>query len=101
MSVDFTAGLIIGWEISAEDYYNLPDDCIEEYGLITNCYTEKSEYYIGIHLSNIGTGYAKDITNVPERAVIPNDVYEYLKVMIPDAIAKKPEPSLFLYSRVE
>ena len=34
MSVDFTAGLIIGWEVSAEDYNSLPDDCIEKYGLI-------------------------------------------------------------------
>lgn len=100
MSVDFTAGLIIGWEVSAEDYNSLPDDCIEKFGLITNCYTTNREYYIGICLDSIDAGYATDITNVLERAVIPDDVYKYLKVMIPDVIAKNPEPSLFLYNRV-
>ena len=98
MSVDFRAGIILGWEITKERYDSLPDDIKEYYGFRTNYYSDRGEYFVGVKQEEADEGDSICI-DLDECGLNTED-YLRLSAVIPDIIGKLPNPSLYLYCQI-
>ena len=98
MSVDFRAGVILGWKLTKERYNELPDEIKEWYGIQTNCYSESGEYFVGEIYYDVDAG---DFTPINlEGCGLNIEAYLKLSTAIPDIIGKLPNPSLYLYCQI-
>ena len=98
MSVDFRAGVILGWKLTQERYNELPDNIIEDYGIQTNYYSDNGDYFIGVDQECVYEGESALID--VEGCELNTKTYLELSAVIPDIIGKLPNPSLYLYCQI-
>ena len=98
MSVDYSAGIVYGWQLTKGRYDELPDDFKDEYGIQTDCYSYGGRYFIGIRQYEVDCGEAYPIE--PDGYELPFEDFAKFIVAIPDIINKYPNPSVYLYCRV-
>ena len=99
MSVSYKAGLIYGWEITEEEYESLDEEIKENYTINTDMVCGTGQQFIGDIQTEASDRNACPIHN--EHIDMPEPVYYLIKEALPDLIYKLPNPTLYLYCRVE
>lgn len=68
MSVSHSAKVILGWKLSEEEYWDLPSETMDKYGIRTDYYSDE-EYFVGIILYRVSAGCSVEIN--------PNNLIDY------------------------
>ena len=98
MSVDFSGGIVHGWKLTQGRYNELPDEIKEDYGVQTDCYGNGGEFFVGVNQYECDAGESDEIDT--DAFAISFEDFAKIISAIPDVIAKRPDPTLYVYCRV-
>ena len=83
MSVDTTAIIFKGFQISKEEYEKLSDEFRENWAISFNAYSEEGPYAVGYEITHCGVGDItpiKEITDIYNKRLVADCEKESLKL---------------------
>lgn len=97
MSISHSANVVLGWELSEEEYWNLPSETRDNYGIRTDFYSN-GEYFVGIILYRVSPGYSVEIN--PYELIDYEDNNDSFAELLSHIPNQKLKPSIYLCSNI-